>query len=685
MAGLENLFAVEPQLPNVQRTKLPENVEKWAEVITTLMREQFPDISKLPLTVEFKKKDDQTGTAIGAVHVVSPDVGKSCFVPLVIEKFQMHPLDVWMEKDTQAVHPLTLDTFKELFFVSSLSDGLDPRPADQPGQFFSDQAMWGSTYAPQGHRYAYASAGYNMLDQIADTMSAEDLEKFKDTLRQEPMLLQKFARHGHKEIIQKLAAKQGKRNQKDYAAEVRKLIPAAAVDIQRESNDKYSLLTMGEKTYDLQDQLRLNRQGCEEYLAKIIDRPKDAMGEIDRVGEKFLVVKPVTSGNVWLFDREEKSAVSVDTFGCYTVQSRTGSQFEAAVIPDVVDFSGNRISGKVVLSEVQSSYQKDVAGIPAPQSSRLKRILRPSNPAVGQRGTFIYVGAENKAIATIPVVIKSIENFDLLSVTDDHGRSFQVRRGYGSSFGREGEHGYVSEHFRDKKSLESLGFTTPRKDYFIIPSKMLWIPTEAMSDVCSTSTEWMEKTAMQRMDVDPVNVRFTGTVYEFSGAGLPKLACSPRETKLLLHNLGADHEKIAKVMERAKRRGKCSVHGTSKLESSERTKERVKEAHVKIAKACEVLRKTLIKEAAEIEDTATVDTLLALKFLNPDNLARFVSYVPVLDKAADFLAELTLSSRLGLKQINQAATAGAMTKILEVIGGLKKIEGSMKKPTTKMG
>ena len=103
----------------------------------------------------------------------------------------------------------------------------------------------------------------------------------------------------------------------------------------------------------------------------------------------------------------------------------------------------------------------------------------------------------------------------------------------------------------------------------------------------------------------------------------------------------------------------------------------------KVSAACKKMKKKLVKEAAEIDDKQTVDTLLALNFMNPENLSKFVAYIPVFEKCADYLAELTLASRLGLKQVSTATTANCMGKIMETLGDLKKIEASMKKPTTK--
>src|ERR1035437_6891536 len=130
MSAVANLFSIEPTLPNIQTHKMPDNSERWAEVLTTYLREQYPDVAKLPVVIEFRKKDEQTGTCIGAIHVTSEEAKKSIFVPFIIRKFELAPLDIWMEAKTQAVHPLTKDTFKEVFFVQSPAEGLDARPAD---------------------------------------------------------------------------------------------------------------------------------------------------------------------------------------------------------------------------------------------------------------------------------------------------------------------------------------------------------------------------------------------------------------------------------------------------------------------------------------------------------------------------------------------------------------------------
>ena len=694
--GLENLFAHEPELPNVQKTKLPDNVSSWAETITTLVRENFPDVSKMPLEVEFKKKDDQEGTAIGSVHVINTDVNKSVYLPIIIDKFQLHPMDIWMEKKTQAVHPLTKDTFKELFFSPNFAEGLDARPADSMGNYFNDPSMWTTTYPPLQGRYSYASAGYNLLDVIADTMTQDDLEAFRAELKASPMLLQKFAKHGHSEIISKLAAKKGAVNTMDYGASAKKLIPTSYIQVKREGQDKYSLLSMADGMFDLATSVKMDHRHCHDFLSKIVGKPQDFMTEVDENGEKVAILKPAPKEGVWLYDTEEQKAVPANEFNCYWVKNKNGLMLEALVIPDIVNFEGKRIKGKAVLSRTHSCFQDNVAGIPYPQSEAAEKILKPSAIRTGQTGLFVYIGKNGKAIATMPVTIRAIEGEwdQILAVTDLNGKKFRVRQSWGKAFKKSSLVGDGAvKDLGDRKettnvTLESLGFAEIDPDYFIIPDHMMWIPMEPMTEVTHTPAEWLEKTAMLKMSMDPVKVRYTGIVYDFSGGGLPHLEANEDQARALLVNLGADLDKVAHILKKAKHVGRATVHGTQKLDSSQDVVEKMKSQIAKIAVACKKMKKKLVKEAAEIggteiEDKQTVDMLLALNFLNPENLSKFVAYVPVFEKCADYLAELTLASRLGLKQVNSATTANCMGKLMDILDDLKRIGASMKKPTTK--
>ena len=169
---------------------------QWSEQLTTRLRELFPAVANMEITTSFQRKDPQSGTAVGALAIISEQTKKSVLVPFIVKQYELSPLDVWMEAEKQNVHPLTNDTFKQEFFAQSPAEGLDARPADAAGNYFNDPSMWTTNYPPLQGRYSYASAGYKMLDQIADTIREDDLVSFRKTLHENPNLLLQFEKMG---------------------------------------------------------------------------------------------------------------------------------------------------------------------------------------------------------------------------------------------------------------------------------------------------------------------------------------------------------------------------------------------------------------------------------------------------------------------------------------------------------
>lgn len=689
MAGLENLFATEASMPNTQTTKMPENADKWPEMFTTLVREFHPDAAKLPITVEFKKRDDESGTAIGAVNVSSVDGKKLIHIPFIVKKFQLHPLDVWMESKTQAVHPLSKDTFKEVFFSQSMDDGLDVRPGDAVGQYFNDPSLWTTNYPPLQGRYSYASAGYPILDQISDTLGAEDLKAFCDALEASPMSVAQFKKHGHIELISKLAAKakvvKAVPNSNNFVASAMSLIPVTAMSVKKEGPDKYSILSATEGVYDIAGSVPLSREETGKAVSKITSDVENVMHDVDKEGEKLLTHKQPKNG-VWLHDDFADKAEDAKEFAAYAVKNKAGMEIVGVVVPKVVDFAGNKKPLKLFLSAGHCSAQADIAGIKLPNSDVAQKLLKPRDLHVGQSGSFVYID-DGKAIATIPVTISAVEGsmhstHGPFSVVDMNGNKFKVSRGYGEYFELR-QDGVMPDKAPNRKFLDAHGMIEVRPKEYIIPQKMMWVPMEGHTDIVSTPSEWLQKTAFDRMSADPAVIRWTGVVYECQGGCLEKRAYSERELRLALAAQGATIDKLAMIIKKAKAIGRAKVHGRTNLKHRSDLEKEAATAYQTLQKLASGLKATLVKQAAEIEDSSTVDTLLALNFLNPENMAKFVSFLPVLVKAADHLAELAVACRLGLSSVNESSVVSSMHKLQDIINGLKGVEISMKRPATK--
>jgi hypothetical protein len=81
-----------------------------------------------------------------------------------------------------------------------------------------------------------------------------------------------------------------------------------------------------------------------------------------------------------------------------------------------------------------------------------------------------------------------------------------------------------------------------------------------------------------------------------------------------------------------------------------------------------------VKEASAIDDADTTDKVLAMNFINPENIETFAKYLPELDQAAKKLAELLIGVRLGIGSVDEGAVERAMKGLERVIEGLKLLQ-----------
>jgi hypothetical protein len=675
MAGLENLFAAEPTLPSVQTFKMPDSSQEWAEIITTKLKERYPDVVRLPMTVEFRKKEDSSGTAIGGVHVHSGESDKQIIIPFVIRKFELCPLDIWMETPSQAVHPLTNDTFKEEFFVQSPAESLDQRPADSAGQYFNDPSMWTTNYPPLQGRYSYASAGYPILDSIADTIAKEDADVLKVAIQKHPELLIGFKKHGHQELITKLAKKTGPMTN-SFSESAMKLIPVGVAHIKKESPDKYSILSLADRLFDLAASEHCSREAIKERLSKITKDVDVVLHDVDQEGERMCVMKPAPTKGVWLYDDMTDKAELINDLAVVAVKTKEGLKLEGVVLPKVVDFKGNKKSYKLFISPDHSSMQETVAGVRHPDSDMMKKLLGAKGARVGQTGTFVYID-DGKAIATEPVTIKAIEDYGpITAVRLQDGVKIKISRGFGDRVMASG--GKSQNNF-----LDAHGMIEVKPKEYVIPLNMHWVPMEGFQEVSSSINDYMMKEAASHMDMDPMSIRWTGVVYQADHSDIGKNEFNERELKVVLAAKGAPVEKIASIISKVRAVGRTKVYGLGKLRKKAEIIKEANETYSKLNKIASSIKTTLVKEAAELEDASTVDAVLSLNFINPENLAKFVSYKSVFRKVADYIAELVLASRLGLKDVSESALTVSMSHLGEICKGLDKIEASLKVSSVK--
>jgi len=98
----------------------------------------------------------------------------------------------------------------------------------------------------------------------------------------------------------------------------------------------------------------------------------------------------------------------------------------------------------------------------------------------------------------------------------------------------------------------------------------------------------------------------------------------------------------------------------------------------KLASIMKISKINLIKESADVGDKSIADKVLALNFINPNNIKIFADYLPEFKEISQKLAKLLLASRLGMTAIDEDSTKSAMEKIDGVISQLEMLSQASK-------
>ena len=81
----------------------------------------------------------------------------------------------------------------------------------------------------------------------------------------------------------------------------------------------------------------------------------------------------------------------------------------------------------------------------------------------------------------------------------------------------------------------------------------------------------------------------------------------------------------------------------------------------------------MLKEAASLDYPLSVDRVLSIGFLNPENVSTFVSYLPEFEDTLSKLSELLIASRLGLSNVDTGALERVTRHLDRVIDGLREL------------
>lgn len=653
MAVPANLFVEAPEVQDRSLTRLNSDPNVWPEEIITKLKERVPSVEGTNIMVKFMKKDLENGSATGSVVINTPE--NVVIVPVIIKDFTMFPLDVMIAK--KKILPFNTDYFNSAIASNQVFDKIQEYPTYQGLGRFEDANMWNAMYPPSLGRYAYASAGYPMLDFISDNLDGSSL---KEWIKSNPEYAVGFYKHGHAEVLKKLANLKPV-NMNEFTVSAEKLIPKNIRMLKYDGPDKYSLLSSNDKVFSPALDY-LTRDGALKLMSRISDHADDDINEVDQNGEKMLML-PEAGEGVFLARTDKEIPEQAKEFDHYFVKDKNGMGIEGVVVPKVIDFNQKPVDLKIFLGKTMSTIQPEIWGVRI-KNSRFKPEF--TIPRVGQTGTFVFMPDKSHALCTIPVTIRS--------VTNDCG---QVKIKASDLMGRPYHMSLSTFH-----GLQRIA--TGMQGEYILPKEMKWTVMEGFGDVTNSAESYAVKTAGDKLTATPVKLASTGYGF-YSIRGVNKYAAAAGwdhtnvkeyQAKFLLSCLGCSQEKIASAMTQARLKGVAEIHGLNfiPLKSEKIAEFRPKaNAAVKIASK---LKRNLIKEASYIDDSQTVDALLSLNFITPDNIAKFVGKIPHYKATISNLASALLASRLGIGEIPEEACVVAIENLVQVVDGLDKLRST---------
>lgn len=666
--------------------KLSDAPDAWQREIAAEIYKQVPFLADYAVNVIIDRVDPEKGFAFGSAHVTNkshmpePDQQAelpSVRIPLIVKERMLLPMDVMM--DGQGVFPLSETRLREKLFNTNSFETSTRKPSDRGivdqlypplrtnygmGSATGDAMGMGKTAslpAEMARRSAVArtkaEANANpswvmgkdaagLLDQIAPTIPDSEADQFVDEIASDKAL--SVAAAGN-ETFQKLAMKiaSAKRHSVEKTA-------AALVDSIRPTVVQFTKLASGDFLVKW-----ANAGMFAPQQDTVGPEQASSMAGTDLSGMQAGAT--VTVGT----EKAQKNALKEDAFqeisepGVYKVHNADSQEEMVGHVMPVTSFEMQPLELLVFTTEGAYAVQDEIAGIrqsdPQPPPAMV-----PLQNAHGD-GAFVYDVA-GKLHCLPPVTVHNLAQ-------TPNGVEVHVETMFGEQLTLMVAPGLQAVQHIDEST-------------FAIPDFVQWHPFQGQTVFLAKKPIDVEQVQAGQAAPTAVDVGSTGPgEFSMEGQPLSKVAAAQRyflkqaEAEFLLVGMGLDPFTARDVLAKAETKGHTKVAGLRPI---------IPLAYVhrqSMQKAASILsdfpydlRRNLVKEAAALEDSDTADKILALNFLNPENVAIFAGHLPHLDTASQKLAEMLVASRLGMSQVDEGAVERAMKNLEQVIEGLKALQ-----------
>lgn len=655
-------------------SQVPTNEAEWPAVILGELYKQAPYIegSYVPEII-FKEKNPETGHAIGSIALSSmttmsgdeaagpagAESGvKKIQIPFIIRDFHMAPLDLIVLPNGE-FRPQNKVRIRDAMFRPGFTDG-------------TAKGMRWNTWLDTLDRYPMGSLGQVYLESMnAQIVPYEKMSSLGEALRKKSGSLltdlAPFDKSAYDQLTMELNhpfCVDRLLKMADFRSSIKKLarlapgpgekeaalaekLPPTVVQVVRRPGAVYLVKKANTEAFEPTEEEVDRSEALNELGSNIVKA-------VDESGMVTISTSPTVRE-----DLIEEKIEPVKNFGLYRVKSKgDGRQLLGWVFPRVVDVDGTALPMAIFSNGSENTVQPDIAGVRAGSAAGIIS-------GVPQGTGIFYRVTGDDAVALVPMVVNVISKEGDLT-------KYEAATVMGKKivlWATPGVAGIVP--------------VPDAENEFVVPADMKFmpLPNDRHVDLIGDPEEF---TKMNRLRRTSLTVYYDyGDQYSLKGCGMDKLAdhehirVPPEQALFLMTAVGMHPSfaitKLAKVRE-------AKVVTIPNLNPIVPLSEKMAISMAKLARSgwLDIVNKLptpmwLAKEAALLGDVDSVDKILSLGFINPHNVAIFLSYTPDFERTLTRVCEVLFASRVGSNEELENAAERAMHGLENMISAMRLI------------
>lgn len=706
-----NLFINELEFEKTAMIYLDADSTTWVKTIITELVTKFPPLQQYPMTVNWQKKDDRRGYAVGSLKILNGTI------PVIIEDYQLYPLDVLIFGN--ASMPLTSQVLDEMLSNNSPFQGATNVNPKKSLELFGDSFQYspingspGVTQSP-GSETRDAVKVASFIDRImVDEESAQELL----TKIANENLFSNYKENGTEGVLRKIAD----RSQISEAGLEKLAYFSADMDRIFKFKDEFGNEFIKIASSEIDDFIvkpLAGKNAIENRYAEKNSGSMEKIAEFTVVEEEIETIKGATgyfeyegvkTANFEILDiKFLKNTVNAELFD--NLMEKTAYLIDSG--NDYMKLEGNieKIANDFKLDRVKTVNTSDYG------------VFEWNGKIVGPVTISSIYGEQNlektaqmtiegyASFETIKFYKKNV-NFDIIPHDLEKNAWYlpkdvnfiKLNKFYNDpTFMTKVADVVTNNNILEVVVLEDL----QTKSYFIDPS------FNTMEDnLIPANAEFKRDSLVKTAGFDEDLVikdkhyvlKDSYGFYNLIGPEFNKYAqlghtitnLSENDALWALIHLGASEEDVIKVA-KADKSSEIEVENElkapkSKDKVSKEAKDKIKglkesdieEVNETVKKASELTGK-LIKAAAVLPEMVTVDAVLSLGLMKSFNIAEYIQLIPDYERIIGELCKLLITVRLGMKQIPEAPVKNAVESLTEVLYSLKQLGMVLQNQTKK--